>query len=341
MSATINHNKIQNGVEIRFSVRPPEEDLTWLHSNGYRWSMRQKVWYRKYSESDYNKAMTRFGAGSNTGAGGGQIVAPPPPKPHTQSEILQSGGPALDKLYKFACMTLHQFFDAKIDHIYIPNREPYMWDAKKAMYAQMLPKRKRPDYYPYEAMLHKIQEYVLAEKLIIPLGAIFSLQHFYKYTKSAFDYLLKNYPFLALAEDYEKISHQVNSFENAYKEEYDKWQAIREKYFKVGQPVWVKENKTGKSEQWKVTKLSIMYYPGQICSLIEIERGGGYIIFMGEHRLSNVYLEDPKENPSAKVFTELLPELEAKQAQPENTHEIEKAKARLRLLKLKLSLTTL
>ena len=149
--------------------------------------------------------------------------------------------------------------------------------------------------------------------------------------------------------DYEKISHQVNSFENTYKEEYDKWQVIREKYFKVGQLVWVKDSKTGKSEQWKVTKLNIMYYPGQICSLIEIERGGGYITFMGEHRLSNIYLEDPSVNPGAKVFTELLPELEAANKpmdnqmdnQMDNHGEIEKAKARLRLLKLKLSLINL
>jgi len=341
MSATISHNKIQNGIEIRFSQKPSEEVLTWLHSYGYRWSMRQRVWYRKYTESDYNRAAAKFEAGSEVTASTGPIVTPPPPRQLPQSEILQSGGPALDKLHKYACMTLHQFYDAKIDRVDIPGREPYIWDAKKAMYAQMLPKRKRPDYYPYEVMLHKIQEYVLAKKLIIPLSTIFSLQHFYKTTKSAFDYLLKNYPHLALAEDYNKISMQVNSFENAYKEEYDKWQVIREKYFKVGQPVWVKDSKTGKSEQWKVTKLNIMYYPGQICSLIEIQRGSGYIIFMGEHRLSNIYLEDPSVNPGAKVFTELLPELEEGGRPGDPLGEIEKAKARLRLLKLKLKLAQL
>jgi len=339
MSATINHNKRHNGIEIRFSVRPPEEDLTWLHSNGYRWSMQQKVWYRKYSESDYNKAMARFRTGSNTSASSDPSSQPVSPKQLTQTEILQAGGRELEDLWNISHLTLAQFVQKKFHRIDITGFDtPFMWDTKQGKYANLPAKRKRPDYYNWETMLSVIQNHVLNRKLIIPLKAIFSLKNYHSMTSDSLKYLLRDHPQLLQADDYPQIAEQITENEQAYKAEYEKWQTIREKYFKVGQIVWKKNEKTGEAEKWKVPTLKISYYPGHICSLIELQMDKGYIVFMGEQRLSSIYLENPKENPSAKVFTELLPELEAKQDQPENTHEKEKAIARLRLLKLKLSL---
>ena len=47
---TVRRNIEQNGIEILFPSKPDSSILSELKSNGWRWSMRNKVWYKKYSD---------------------------------------------------------------------------------------------------------------------------------------------------------------------------------------------------------------------------------------------------------------------------------------------------
>ena len=47
----VRENVAQNGIEILFPSKPSSEVLNGLKSNGFRWSMHNKVWYKKASDS--------------------------------------------------------------------------------------------------------------------------------------------------------------------------------------------------------------------------------------------------------------------------------------------------
>ncbi len=47
--ATVSKNEEHQGVEVRFEAKPTPDVLSRLKSAGFRWSMRNRVWYKKYS----------------------------------------------------------------------------------------------------------------------------------------------------------------------------------------------------------------------------------------------------------------------------------------------------
>jgi hypothetical protein len=47
---TVARNIEHDGVEIRFDAKPSADVLAKLKGHGWRWSMRSKCWYKKYSE---------------------------------------------------------------------------------------------------------------------------------------------------------------------------------------------------------------------------------------------------------------------------------------------------
>ena len=49
MTVTINNEK--NGIEIRFESKPETNILEQLKTNGFRWSVKQKMWYAKITEA--------------------------------------------------------------------------------------------------------------------------------------------------------------------------------------------------------------------------------------------------------------------------------------------------
>ena len=57
---TVRHNTAQNGVEVKFSARPDQDALTWLHGHGFRWSRPQRLWYARYRETLLTAARERF-----------------------------------------------------------------------------------------------------------------------------------------------------------------------------------------------------------------------------------------------------------------------------------------
>lgn len=58
--ATITKNEEKNGIEITFTEKPTSEVISWLKSNKYRWNPNGKVWYKKFTESDFEQANNNF-----------------------------------------------------------------------------------------------------------------------------------------------------------------------------------------------------------------------------------------------------------------------------------------
>lgn len=47
--ATITMNNEKNGIEIRFDDKPSSSVIEALKENGFRWSVKQKMWYAQQS----------------------------------------------------------------------------------------------------------------------------------------------------------------------------------------------------------------------------------------------------------------------------------------------------
>ena len=346
MKAEVRRNTQQNGIEIRFPGGNPGSDiLSWLHAHRYRWARGRRNWYKTYSQSEFEAAQQKFEDSSdNTPAtpAPAPVIKPQPVEmtaPADQAAILNAGGWPLNDLYGWAKMSLAQFMGAapKIvrfpDNKYLPQVE---LNTKKNQYEFLPPKRKRPDTYIFNAVHEKVQEYCLKRGLVIPLSAIYcpgsvSLMYF---TAENLSRHIKDYPQQKFAPDYDTFlaraeeKHQQTHADAIY------WQGIRDKYFQVGQSVWRTDNK-GVTERWKVSSLRPSFYDrdGYAQDVIPLTQNGGWISYMGDFRITSLYLEDPGENPLAKTFTPPQEPQGTTQAQDaEKARAKAKAKARLFLL---------
>lgn len=54
-NVSIHHNTDKNGIEIKFGNKPDNDILQMLKNNGFRWSMKSKLWYAKYTDSLYHQ----------------------------------------------------------------------------------------------------------------------------------------------------------------------------------------------------------------------------------------------------------------------------------------------
>lgn len=52
----LNYNKEKNGIEVAFSNRPEDTIILWLKENGFKWSKFNKLWYKSYTERDFEDA---------------------------------------------------------------------------------------------------------------------------------------------------------------------------------------------------------------------------------------------------------------------------------------------
>lgn len=59
--ATVARNEALNGVEVRFDAKPSEDVIGLLKAQGFRWSFRSRVWYRRYSPQALEWAQQQFG----------------------------------------------------------------------------------------------------------------------------------------------------------------------------------------------------------------------------------------------------------------------------------------
>lgn len=59
-NATVTHNTDKNGIEVKFAEKPESEIIAWLKEHKFRWSKRQKIWYRKFDTLTYDKVKARL-----------------------------------------------------------------------------------------------------------------------------------------------------------------------------------------------------------------------------------------------------------------------------------------
>jgi hypothetical protein len=59
-NVTVTKNEEKGGIEIRFPQKPSQEVINNLKANGYRWSSFASVWWKRYSDADFNKACETY-----------------------------------------------------------------------------------------------------------------------------------------------------------------------------------------------------------------------------------------------------------------------------------------
>lgn len=64
-TGTVRRNLELGGVEVSFPAKPEREIIDRLKANGFRWSMRSKVWYKKFSEGAWSVACLIAGVLAN------------------------------------------------------------------------------------------------------------------------------------------------------------------------------------------------------------------------------------------------------------------------------------
>ncbi|MHB8841733.1 MAG: ADP-ribosyltransferase-containing protein, partial [Candidatus Aquicultor sp.] len=77
---TVRKNEAQNGVEIKFDSKPHPDVINKLKHNGFRWSVRNHVWYSKFSDSKMKWAQTEFGGGGTEKLDDGHTLMQPSDK---------------------------------------------------------------------------------------------------------------------------------------------------------------------------------------------------------------------------------------------------------------------
>ena len=315
MKAEVRHNISQNGIEIRFpGGNPGEEIISWLHSHRYRWARHRKNWYKTYSDSEFKVAQAKFEDSSDPTAPTPAPVPAKPQAPHglitplDQRTVLEQGGQPLQEMFKWAKMTISEFMTDRPRSVEFNGKNlPRVVLTRENIYEYLPPKRKRPDKYSILYIHALIQRHCLARGLIIPLSVIHGTSSS-KQLSTLWDlqYHVREFPQQRFAPDYEQFEQagQIKADETHI--EAEKWKAIREKYFHVGQKVWMMNRDKAKVEQWEVSKLSITMHDtaGYRQDLISLQKQEmAWMIVAGDYPMTMLYLEDPALNPNAKLFT--------------------------------------
>lgn len=58
--ATVSKNEEKNGIEIAFPGKPAQNVIDSLKADGYRWSSFAKVWWKAFTQSEFDKACERY-----------------------------------------------------------------------------------------------------------------------------------------------------------------------------------------------------------------------------------------------------------------------------------------
>ncbi len=338
MKATIKHNTLQNGIEIKFAGDPGPTVISWLKSNGYRWA-RKGHWYVIYSESRWKTINAKFGEGSESSPAESASVPTPVP--------VQSKSPdrsAAEKLVEFqnrheAQKDYYELsypdFRAKVRSLrpayFTVNGIRIEMEYRDGTIAgSHLPKgRKRPDFYSLSSIYDMLQNRWLQAGGILPFETLSSNEKNksrFLYTRDL-DYFVKVYPQQANALDYKEWASEAEKRTEIKQREIDKWNRYRLKYLKEKTTVYVLNLRAKSGDK--------MFLKGVVESSIQTEMSSnrydtvqvavpmGIIWELGNRLLKDVYFENPDENPEAKSVLELHPIDDAEKPQDDKA-EVEK-----------------
>jgi len=343
----VRHNTTQNGIEVKFDAVPNFEDTSWLKRKGFRWSGRQKLWYVKYSEALFNEVKAKFDVAltdeqkKEAQAKAEQARAnEAADKQNRIKNGFESWKQANSEVWLYGHQPFRIFHDERPNFVTVRGIRYHLENDKKdGWHYQYLPNgRKRPDKYGQATIHAKMQDEIIANGGYISFENYFSnpnqRSRISKYLLDDINRLLKH-EWMQSPENtaYKvKVERQVNEANVIAKQ----WGEYRKRVFsefkEKKKPLYMKDDKG-------------MWIPVQISGSLETEISGssrqdlinvsdhrGYIIFMSWALISNVYPENPADNPNVKSFLELYPptEVTAKPepvpAPPEPIQEVEAEK---------------
>lgn len=311
-NATVMHNSQQNGIEVKFSSKPEDSDISFLKSNGFRWSGHKHLWYARYSDFMFKKIEAKFNEQS-----GSSPAAPAKPQPPAEQTFEQKAEHALRNfnaimqtnsivrdLFQIAQDGIKKFLDNLPPEVKFPDHT-LTYDKAKGEYWFLPAKRKRPDWYGPGYVFNSILDLVTRKG-----GNPGLLKHVkYKrmqrdmYSKWTFDYFIRERPQYYLDPDYGNINRYFNDLEKWSTDEALRWQEWFDKYMVKGTTVYTK---TGQS--WydrKIESLGNRFGDGEF-SLLELHTKRGWITEVGTYPISSVY-DQPEGNSMDKLYPETRP----------------------------------
>lgn len=296
MKPNIKYNKAQNGIEISFSARPADSVISDIKSMGFRWSMRNKVWYKTYSEYLWKKVNEKFENADAT------------PAPAPQIEKPKVVVPKITNQYRVIASLKWSEFNANPDDV-IENYKygiRLTWNNSKQEYQHTQKHRKTPDKYPTYVVHDEIMQSVLEAGEIVDFDIYYSNPMInrsgYAMNYDAFQKVIKNHPQQLNAPNYEKWNKLF--FEAKQKSDADAeyWLNWKKTYLSKNQDVYVYITGNKKWEKWSIEdpEQKESAYLGNREDVIKLFKKGGYITYYTPYLLEKVYYSNPEIDKNAK-----------------------------------------
>ncbi len=316
IKAELSHNKLQNGIEIKFSEKPEYNVIAQIKSLGYRWSRRNNVWYKKYSQYLWERTEKylneTFGhdAQSEPKSESPKPQQPKEPAIPSPDDFIRNEKDA----HHIATTPIAEWIVSKMpSELHIDGRT-YIHNEKKGLYEHLPPKRKRTDKYSYADIN------TLAVRLALKNGLVFPMEnyklnraHFGSEFKSlfSFDNMVKKYPVLKNAPDYSQQREKIEQRETKNKAEDAKWVKWKTEHLEKNATLYNYNKETEKYAPVTIEHPEKSYgsydYYGRFDIAEVVDKSISYIHFVNTVPLDNLYLENPDVNPQAKPITEIWP----------------------------------
>lgn len=316
VNATVSHNSIHNGIEVRFSARPDDAEISFLKSNGFRWSSRNKLWYAKYSDTMFKRIQARFDSGEI--APGQPAPARPTPQPAvelTQQEKAYaaqrkfentlSNNANVRAVFDMAKAGFKAFVANKPAEVPLYDTETWTLDPKKGEYYHLPPKRKRPDWYVSAVLFDKILD------RISRLGGNPGLLALVKYkvaimpqyfNKSSFDSIVRDSPQYILDPDYAKLDEYFNLVEQYTKDEDARWQEWYDENIKPDTKCFINDKGTWK--EYTIKGKGYRFGNGSSATVDCERRESAWFFVRGTFAIKNIY-----DEPNGTSFDILYPKV--------------------------------
>lgn len=353
LGATVSHNKSQNGIEVRFSSKPDESDITFLKRNGFRWSSRNHLWYAKYSEAMLTKMQTQFSASSSSSDAPASVK--PIPQPVTNEEKAEAAinkflakyniDADLREKFEIAKQGFERFIKDPPKKIVLSSIE-LTFERSRNEYSHLPKGRKRPDYYSivkaFDLLLNNVTAYggnpglfdhVSFKKKIGDLDGLYSFERW-----------IAERPQYYVDPVYPKLAKYYSDLDQWIKDEEARWHEWSEKYVQEGKVVY---SKTGQSwDDYTLHKTYSSASYNQAPDVVEIKKQYGWISQVTRIRIDRVFdkpdgtsLKDQFPDARANAYGLKKPEMkEYVYNNPGQANTMLKLKMKAKALKLKLTL---
>jgi len=318
--ASVNHNTIQNGVEIKFTTSPDGDTVSWLKRKGFRWSGRQRLWYARFTQNLLDEATQKFVrqfTPEELEARKEEAL-----KQHAEMKQKQaaqnaayyltwkSNNPQVDRAAK---MTYQQYAANPLPFVYLANI--YKYNPKKNQYEHTPSGRKTPDKYSVANIHSMLQDFVIKHGEYLSFDTYMSNPNrqtrFIKYYMQDLEKLIKEHPQMMETEQNREFVAEKRKELAAHQAEVKFWADYRERVIrplKEANTVLYSKNKQGKYIRMYIGSVMDEVIGSIRQDAMNIEdRSSGYIIYSITRLIKDVYLENPDLNIDAKNILELYP----------------------------------